>query len=66
MDAEANAAAPSAPADPGSEPGGGATRWEYVSDGLSVARDCRGVIVARYYDPQLAAEIRRKDRTITL
>jgi hypothetical protein len=60
------AEAPSAPADAGGAQGGGATRWEYVSDGLSVARDCRGIIVARYYDPQLAAAIRAKDRTITL
>ncbi|MBW3656617.1 MAG: hypothetical protein KY444_10980 [Gemmatimonadetes bacterium] len=44
----------------------GSTRWEYVSDGHSVARNCSGVVVARYYDARTAAAIRRKDSTLTL
>lgn len=44
----------------------GSTRWEYVSAGLSVARNCSGLIVARVYDRQAAAAIRQKDRTLTI
>ena len=45
---------------------GGATRWEFVSGGHSVARHCSGVVVGRYYDPKTAAALREKDRTLTL
>jgi hypothetical protein len=45
---------------------GGETRWEYKSDGVSVARNCSGVIVARRYEADVAAAARLRHRTVTL
>lgn len=45
---------------------GGTARWEFVSAGHSVARDCSGVIVARYFDSATAAALRERDFVITL
>lgn len=41
-------------------------RWEYVARGRSAARDCSGVVVARYFDPRLAATVRRRQQTISI
>jgi hypothetical protein len=41
-------------------------RWEYVSRGRSAARDCSGVVVARYLDHRLAAAVRRRQQTISI
>lgn len=45
---------------------GGGYRWEYLADGRSVARHCSGLILARYYDPGLAAALREQTRTLFL
>jgi hypothetical protein len=45
---------------------GGSYRWEYLADGRSVARHCSGLILARYYDPAVAAALREQTRTLLL
>jgi hypothetical protein len=41
-------------------------RWEFVAAGRSVARNCSGLVTTRYYDRVVAADIRKKDRTISI
>jgi hypothetical protein len=43
-----------------------AAQWERVAPGHAVARDCRGVVVAEYYEPQAAEQIRAEARTLSL
>ncbi len=41
-------------------------RWEEGEDGVRVARDCSGAVVARRYAAGLAAEIRRREGELTV
>ena len=41
-------------------------RWEFVAAGRSVARHCSGLVTRRYYDRSAAADIRKKDRNISI
>ena len=41
-------------------------RWEYVAANRSVARNCAGIIVARYFSAELAEAIRKQQRVVTL
>lgn len=41
-------------------------RWEFVAAGRSVARHCSGLITRRYYDRATAADIRDKERTLSI
>lgn len=41
-------------------------RWEFVSAGRSVARHCSGLITRRYYDREVAADIRDRERTLSI
>ena len=43
-----------------------AAQWERVAPGHSVARDCRGVVVAQYYEPPAAEQVRAEARTLSL
>ncbi|HEX9937205.1 MAG TPA: hypothetical protein VGB15_08780 [Longimicrobium sp.] len=42
------------------------SRWEYRAPGRSVARHCSGIVVARYFDRTAAADVRRRQRTLTI
>lgn len=39
-------------------------RWEYVARGRAAARDCTGVVVARYLDHGTASSVRRRQHMI--
>lgn len=45
---------------------GGTTRWEAVADGVSVARHCSGLVIARYYDRMAAATLRGQTETLAI
>jgi hypothetical protein len=48
--------------DPGSQP----RRWSTVKEGLAIARDCAGLIVARYYTDHAAAAAREQSRRLAV
>lgn len=41
-------------------------RWEFVAAGRSVARHCSGLITRRYYDREVAADIRERERNLSI
>lgn len=41
-------------------------RWEFLAAGRSVARNCSGLVTNRYYDGAVAADIRKRDRNISI
>lgn len=43
-----------------------AADWQFVSKGHAVARDCSGIIIARFYDASTATGIRRASKNLTI
>lgn len=44
----------------------GNAHWEYVARGRAVARHCSGVVVLRYFHPDAAAAVRRRQQVIVI
>lgn len=50
----------------GADPLPASARWAETEDGVRVARNCSGAVIARRYGAALAAEIRRREGELTV